>query len=465
MSETSPPGEHDVTATLSSASSARRASTDARRAWFRRRLFAERRFAIELGLGRMRDALERRGHPERRAHAILVAGTNGKGTTACLLANILQAHDLRVGLYTSPHLVSLTERFRIDGVPVAYDEMSAIGASLLEEFGDEDGPAGFALTFFEITTMMATEIFAHSDVDVAIYEVGLGGRLDATNAIEPTLSVVTTLGYDHTDYLGDDLASIAGEKLGIARPDVPLVVGRQEYAEADEALDAQTAPLREVRRYGRDFEVQTLGGAAGPMIRFEGGHLALDGLPPHSPVALAGHHAATALEAARIYLDHAVAGPLDIECACRGLSRARWPGRFDRRADLLFDGAHNPDGARWLFDTLAALGIRPRAVCFGAMADKDLAGLVAPLRALEPSVPVFGCTLDEDRAADGAQLTAALEGCDVRAVASPSEVLAAARATAPSTAGADEPILVYGSLYLVGACLEELGLTELRTTQ
>ncbi|MFB6374426.1 MAG: folylpolyglutamate synthase/dihydrofolate synthase family protein, partial [Bradymonadaceae bacterium] len=221
-------------------------------------LSAEAKFGVELGLESMRRALAAEGHPERASTAVLVAGTNGKGGTAAYISGLLQAHGRRVGLYTSPHLIDPAERFRVDGRPLARERIVHHAAPILEAYGGEGDPA---LTYFELTTLIATRLFDAMDVDVAVYEVGLGGRLDAVNAIEPSVSAITCIDTDHTAYLGDNLADIAREKCGIARPGRPLIVGRQTHREVYEVF-SECAPDADLELYGRDYDDSELDGLA-----------------------------------------------------------------------------------------------------------------------------------------------------------------------------------------------------------
>ncbi|MFU8807078.1 MAG: bifunctional folylpolyglutamate synthase/dihydrofolate synthase, partial [Bradymonadaceae bacterium] len=323
---------------------------------FLARLYGQNQFAIKLGLDTIRTALLEEGSPERRAPAILVAGTNGKGSTSAYLGAILQAHGLMVGLYTSPHLVDLRERFRIGGRPVSEALAFEVGGDVLSRYATPTSRRG-ALTFFELTTLMAAMIFSRASVDVAIYEVGLGGRLDAVNGIEPALSVVTTIDLDHQQYLGDTLEAIASEKCGIFRETAPAIVGFQTHRSALE-ICRERAP-HEVEVAGEDFDEGDLGGAI-----------------EHAPQVMR-KNAAAAYAAARRYL-----GPdFDAIRAKEGLESARWPGRLDvrelnvagcGRRRFLLDAAHNPAGVTALMEFIEAREIPIGAVVCGAMKDKAL---------------------------------------------------------------------------------------------
>ncbi len=414
---------------------------------FVERLYRQSEFAIELGLEAVGEALECEGRPDQTHRIILVAGTNGKGETAAFLSSILQAHGLRVGLYTSPHIIDLRERFRIDGELMAREDVLRLGRAVIERYGDATG-ARPRLTFFELTTMMAVLGFAEKGVDVGVYEVGLGGRLDATNALDAQASVVTAIGLDHREYLGETLAEIATEKAGIFRADRPATIGRQGHAEA-------LATLRELAPegatfYGDDFFAE------------EGGRLVLS--EPNESLRWRSGLAPTRLWNAACAAQSAaqfLGDQFDPDRALQGLEASRWPGRLDARRlvapgesephPYLFDAAHNPDAAQQLFDYVEREQIAVGAVVCAAMKDKDLEGTFERIPA---DVPVFGVELDAPRAADAERLEAALYAKSLVDVGSAERMLARAR----QTADASDTILVFGSIYLLGACFEALGI-------
>jgi dihydrofolate synthase/folylpolyglutamate synthase len=419
---------------------------------FIERLYAQNEFAMKLGLDSMRRALQLESNPQDTHGRILVAGTNGKGGTASFLASILQAHGLRVGLYTSPHIMSLRERFRVQGRPLSQKRVHQFGREVLERYGDPEDGETPRLTFFELTTLMAAKAFRDEEVDVAVYEVGLGGRLDATNALEPELSVITSIALDHQKYLGDDIPSVAREKCGIIREDSPLVVGRQN---SDEALHeiASCAPETTLY-YGPDFSVD------GRTISIRGSELepALRGLAPETR----WWNAACACAAASQWLGKS----FERTATIHGLECTYWPGRMDLRRlpespnarTYLFDAAHNPEGARSLFAFLDRSSFELGAVICGGMADKDLAGVFELIPA---SLPVFAATIDSPRASDASELRAALADKSVEAVG-PTKALIE-RATL--AVEADQVILVFGSIYLIGEAFSVLGVEpeDLRT--
>jgi len=297
------------------------------------------------------------GAPERRFPSVHVGGTNGKGSTCALITAALSARGFRVGTYTSPHLVSVRERVVVDGVPIDADAFAEWTAFLRPHIERLDA------SFFEATTAIAFADLAARGVDIAIVEVGLGGRLDATNVITPLASVVTKIARDHTEYLGPDLASIAREKAGIAKPDVPFITG-----ERDPALREVLVTEAESRRAKPVVLVDTSRPAGGP-LGLLGAHQ-----EANAWVALA------ALDALRPPFGSPPLPRLAGEEWPKGFADAYAPGRFDVRGRWIYDVAHNPDGARVLAETLRQVGPpRPRHALVGVLGDKDYIGMITIL--------------------------------------------------------------------------------------
>lgn len=400
---------------------------------------------IKPGLERMHVALEALGHPERRYRSLHVAGTNGKGSTCAFASTALRAAGHRVGLYTSPHLERVTERFQVNGAEISRELLGRRILEILERYPEAAGTPA-PLTYFEFCTVIAFWHFAQEAVDFAVLETGLGGRLDATNTVSPLVTAITPISFDHMEYLGHTLGAIAGEKAGILKPGVPVVVSRQE----PEALDAITRVAGQVGAplllEGRDFALEPLpdGGLSyqGPRWSLHGLSLSLRG--PHQR-----QNAALAL-AALEQLD-ARGVPVPAEAASAGVSSARWPGRLEevsRQPAVVLDGAHNPGGVAVLLASLDSLypGRRIHAV-FGVVADKDRAPM---MRALFPRCASVHLTpLDTPRSlAPERYLDEARALCvDVRAYAGLDDALAGAKALAME----GDVILCTGSLFLVGA--------------
>jgi len=383
------------------------------------RLGDVRALGVDLGLDRMRLALARVGDPQARFAAVQIAGTNGKGSTSAMTEAVLREAGLRTGLYSSPHLARFTERIRIDGREADGDRLAAFDRLV--------AATEVPLTYFEIATALAFLAMAEAGVEIAVLETGLGGRLDAVTTCVPCATAITTIGLDHTEYLGDTRTSVAREKAGILKPDVPCFLGRLP-PDADEeiqrAADAVGAPLF---RFGQDF-----------------------GAPPFPP-ALPGVHqkenAAVAAQLARAAGRH-LGRSISDRVMARGLEGVRWPGRLERVGDdLLFDCAHNADGARALAAALPALASGRRVVLVvSIVGDKDAEAM---LLALAPvAAAVVATRSDNPRALPAAKLET-LAGrfvADAIACEDPGAALDEAR----RRAGPGGLVVVCGSMFLVG---------------
>jgi len=373
------------------------------------------------GLGRTRALLASLGNPQSSFVSILIAGTNGKGSTAATISALLAAGGVRAGLYTSPHLVSVTERIRIEDVDVSSESLDgALGVVARIAAPGLRGP-----TYFEALTAAAFELLRRARVSVAIVEVGIGGRLDATNVLWPDVSVVTNVAADHLDVLGPALEDVAREKAGIFRKGQPALLGALGTADGPRA-----ALHAEARRIGaRLVEIPP---AADAVFSLPGAHQR--------------QNLALALAAAR-----AVA-PLDEAAVSRGLAAVRWPGRLQRleregARPLLLDGAHNPPGASALAEHLDVTGLAGRVdLLFGGMSDKDLPGVFAPLAARARRIVLVAP--ESPRAEKPEALRARLGRPDLETADSVAEGLARLE-----EADGDGPVLVAGSLYLVGEVL------------
>ena len=397
----------------------------------------EARAGIELKLARVARAAARLGDPQRTAPALHVAGTNGKGSTAAMLAAVLRAGGRRVGLYTSPHLVSFRERIVVDGAPIAEAEVVEGVARLRRDLDDAR-----ELTAFEVITLLAWTTFAARRVEVQVLEVGLGGRLDATNVVTPVVAVVTNVGRDHEEYLGDTIAAIAAEKAGIVKPGVPVVSGASGEAAVVIAARAATlgSPLSVL---GRDFTIEP--GPDGALV-YRSSTGCIDGLV----VALAGRHqranAALAVRALEL------APPLAASAVAirAGLATVRWPGRLQlvRRApDVLLDGAHNPAGVDVPEEGMRVVAAgRPLRVLFGVMRDKSWLLMLRSLARVATELVVTRPR--QTRSADPHEVAAAAP-CPARVVADP----ALAYEDLLGRSRPDDVVLATGSLFLVGDLL------------
>ncbi len=318
---------------------------------------------IKLGLDRMQAAVDARGNPERNVPYVHVAGTNGKGSVSTMVASILRAAGYRCGQFASPHLHRYVERVRIDGRAISERE----AARRIDELRRDERLS--ELSFFEYTTLLAFESFAEAKCEVAVLEVGLGGRLDSTNVVTPLSSVITNIGFEHERILGDTLAKIAREKAGVLKPDVPCVVGAREPS-ARRAIRARArvvgAPLRWI---DSDFDGQW----DGRSLRIRVGDERWSDLR----LGLRGDYQADNAACALATIVELRAKGFDVpdDAIASGLRRAKWPGRLEWHGgspSFLFDAAHNKAGCETLARHLGELDHGGRVVLlFGAMRDKD----------------------------------------------------------------------------------------------
>ena len=322
--------------------------------------------SAKLGLERIIAVLEALGNPEGAYRVVHVAGTNGKGSTCAMIEAGLRAANIRTGLFTSPHLIEPTERIQIDGIPVSpadFERAFNVVHETAEKLELDCHP-----TYFETVTAMAFWLFREKKVDTAVIEVGLGGRLDSTNVVQPVLTVITPIDFDHEAYLGHTIEAIASEKAGILKPGIPAVFARQR-PEAAAVLEARAAELHVPVTRAEEFEIRDL-------------HIDARGSRFSGIVCpLAGEHqvdnAVTAAQSLRV-----------LGISTDGIAEARWPGRIEHvspNPDIILDGAHNPAGARALARYLERFyGNRRIWLVYGAMRDKaidEVAGVLFPLAA------------------------------------------------------------------------------------
>jgi dihydrofolate synthase/folylpolyglutamate synthase len=335
-------------------------------------LFARTAGGVKPGLDRTEALLAAVGDPHRRLRSFHVAGTNGKGSVCATLDALLRAKGLRVGRYTSPHLVDFRERILVDGRAIAEDlvaEWLTSNDALIQRLG---------ATFFEATTAMAFDHFVREDVDVAVIETGLGGRLDSTNVVQPIAAVVTSIGLDHTDLLGDTIEQIAGEKAGIFKRGAPALIGeRGESVARDLAKHARAVGASPIRMVGTDWRVENVEQRAESTA-----FTLVNGTSTERiETPLSGEH--QAYNAALAIMTLRTAGerwaPSGAELRS-GLAAVRLPGRFQRIGRLIFDVAHNPAGAAVLATTIERTGVdRPVITLLAVLADKDWRGMMREL--------------------------------------------------------------------------------------
>lgn len=414
------------------------------------------KFGIKFGLENIRQLSAALGDPQTTFASVLIAGTNGKGSVTAMVDCGLRAAGLRVGRYTSPHLIRLEERFAIDGQPV--DTMTLSG--VIDQTRDivevllASGALTAPPTFFEVTTAIAFELFRRAGVQVAVLEVGLGGRLDSTNCVEPAVAAITSIAFDHQQYLGDTLAAIAAEKAGVIRPGIPIIIGPLgEEARAVIVSMCQAAGARLVDAHdGVDVGSKTVDGRTSIKLttaRTEYGWV---------PLGLRGaHQIPNALVAVRLLEELARDIPIGPLAIVAGLRDVRWPGRLQLLETpagmrVLLDAAHNPAGTSALASYLKREFPEPIPFVFGAMRDKDAAEM---LRTLLPVASSFVLTEPANiraRPADElAALVAALApDCRIDLEPKPMAALERAWSYCPVACAA-------GSIFLIGELLEGLG--------
>jgi dihydrofolate synthase/folylpolyglutamate synthase len=411
-------------------------------------LAARTRFGIKFGLDTIRALVVAMGHPERRYKTLLIAGTNGKGSVAAYVDAALRASGLRVGRYTSPHLVRVNERIVVGGREISSRDLeTAVGrvrrtAELLVRDGDlKDHP-----TYFETLTAAAFEHFRRRRVEVAVLEVGMGGRLDATNVADPLACAIVNVDFDHEAYLGTTLSAIAGEKAGVLRrgrvtvlgplpPEARAAIARRARGVGARPVDAWAGSRMETRRGQLDLTTP------------RGSYAGLRPLP-------GAHQRDNLLVAVRLLEEARAAGlALDLARLPAGIRHVRWPGRLQwipGHPPLLLDGAHNPGGGRALALHLRSRG--PFVLLFGVMADKNVAELARILFPLAREVVLTRPRVGRAASPDEIAARAGAGGRRAHRVPESARALDLAR----RLAGDKTPVVVAGSLFLVGEVIELL---------
>ena len=429
------------------------------------RLFALETFGIKLGLENISTLCAALGHPERAFRTLHVAGTNGKGSVAAMTHAALVAGGLRAARYTSPHLIDLTERFVVGQHAVEAAVLERTVATVLDcaDRLQQAGELRVPPTFFEAATATAFQLFRECGVEVAVIEVGLGGRFDATNVITPLVGAITTIGYDHQQHLGDTLEEIAFEKAGIIKPGMTVVMGalppaaqqvvRRVAAERGAtviAADDEVRVASEMRDGAARVSIATPAGSYGPLsLGLRGSHQVVNALVAVRMLeAMRGHGVSLARDAVE-----------------KGLTSPEWPGRLELfelsgGRQVLMDAAHNIDGATALADYLKQWHVERPALVFGVMRDKDVDPM---LRALLPEVRTLICTAarttralpPEDLARRAAQVAAEISAAcgrpalPISVVADPDEAVSVALERWPT-------VCVAGSIFLAGAVRDGL---------
>jgi dihydrofolate synthase / folylpolyglutamate synthase len=426
--------------------------------------------AHKFDLAHMRTLLAALEHPEKKIRSVLIGGTNGKGSTAATLASILRAAGLRTALYTSPHLVRINERIQINGVPIS-DDQFALLHDVVDRTAErlvEDGDLPWHPSFFEMLTAIAFEYFATSKIDIAVLEVGMGGRLDATNVVDPLLSVITDISLDHQKFLGNTIAEIAREKAGIIKPN-GVVVTLPQTPEANDVIGKATLEVGATAISAVPFVppvspaspslwATASGTEEGPVSRYP---LQVLGEQITVETPLVGRHqlrnVALAIAAAE---QLAKTFPITPESIERGVRNTRWPGRFQviparqNEPEFVLDVAHNPAGAWALRSTLSSLyEDRRLIIVFGAMRDKAIREITEILFPMAERVVATRAENPRSATPEEIQEAASRTHAEIESSADVPQALQKARVSA----GGNTVVVVTGSIYVVGEAMQALG--------
>lgn len=412
--------------------------------------------AAKFGLESITQLLDQLGNPQLSFKSVIVAGTNGKGSVAAMIDSIARAARHRTALYTSPHLVRIQERIRFNGAEITEGDFARL-ASIVREASERlvsSGELEALPTFFEQVTAIALLYFQQCGIALAVLEVGLGGRLDATNAVDRIISVVTSIDFDHQNVLGNTIEEIAGEKAAIIVNGSRAVIGRQQCEAATEVLMRRCLETRVLPVFANEPFGVTIS---------DFGRVAFDYQSAHSNYSrlvsgLRGRHqadnAAASIEAAELLNEAGF--PIAREAIIKGLRNVSWPGRLEVIDDeplLLLDGAHNPAGARALRAFLDEVWVGPVTLIFGAMSDKDIDRMASQL--FDVARTIVLTRVKDSRAADGARLGKAALNSSRNVIFT--ETVRQALSWARSVTPPDGLVCVAGSLHLVGEVKKLLG--------
>ena len=405
--------------------------------------------AAKYGLESTRLLLEKLDRPDLSYKSVIVAGTNGKGSVAAMIESITRLAGMRTALYTSPHLVRIEERVRVNGTNISEDEFArhATEVRRAAQALVTEGRLAALPTFFEHLTAIALSHFRESGAELAVLEVGLGGRLDSTNAVDAVCSVITQIDFDHQNILGNTMAEIATEKAAVIKPGARAVIGRQRHQIAGEVLMRRCLETNVLPVFANEPAEVSTSDYGRTTFDYESGRSTYSRIM----VGLRGRHqaenAAAAIEAAELLSE--IGMPVKREAIIKGLRTVQWPGRLeliDDRPAILLDGAHNPGGARALRAYLEEVWRGPVTLIFGAMSDKDIAGMAAELF---PAAKTIVLTrINDPRAANNARLGTSALGSTRNVIFT--ETVTQALSWARSVTPPEGLICVAGSLYLVG---------------
>jgi dihydrofolate synthase/folylpolyglutamate synthase len=427
-------------------------------------LYNLREHGIKFGLDNISRLVSELGNPHKLFHTLHVGGTNGKGSTSAIAASILQAAGFNVGLFTSPHLISFTERIRINGAEIT--ERDVVG--LAEEVRDVASRIDdFSPTFFEVVTAMALLYFSRQKIDIAVMEVGMGGRLDATNIISPDVCVITQISYDHMEFLGKTLREIAQEKAGIIKKGIPVVTAHQEPEAMDVIKTKAKKNDAELYTYESDFSsVPSSEDTSGIHFDYHDAHIRIDDLY----LPLAGVHqmqnASVAIKAVSL-----ISQPMTDRFIKEGLEKTKWPGRLEcihHDPPVLIDGAHNPAAAAVLSQALQNIFLKTYKriiLILGIMGDKDIAGILKPLLPLASDSILTRPSYTRAASPETlARIAESMGYSNVHTAHTVKDALEMGMKDARNFQLGSALIVVTGSFYTIGEAKEVLGQTGILTT-
>ena len=438
-------------------------------------LFGLQKHGIKLGLDNTVKLLSCFGNPQTSFKSVHVAGTNGKGSTSAMIASILQSAGFKVGLFTSPHLVSFTERIRINNKQITENEVVELADEIklkveslkLEVKNSKSGT--FEPTFFEVVTAMGFIYFKRKNVDWAVIETGMGGRLDATNVLMPEATVITSIGYDHKEFLGNTISDIAGEKAGIIKEHVPVITSSQEPVVMDKIEKKAREKDSEIFVYGRDFAAKVKHGDINGSVFDYQGDIFFEDIKVSLPGAHQVLNASLALKTstALIKRSELLKARLTPDAVRDGLKNVKWPGRLELVSDnppILIDGAHNPSASASLADSLRRIFLKTykRIILIaGMMADKDIKGIMAPLLPMASEIILTAPGYERAASAEIlAECAASLGFTNVHIASTVKSAIDTAikiRQKSEVVTRHSSLILITGSFYTIGEAKEALG--------
>ena len=398
------------------------------------------------------------GEPQKSFRAVHIAGTNGKGSTATVLSSILKESGFKVGLFTSPHLISFTERIRINNNQISEQSVIELAAKIRKLI---DG-TGLKPTFFEFVTAMAFHYFASENVDFAVIETGLGGRFDSTNVIEPDISIITNIGIDHCEFLGNTISDITFEKAGIIKPRVPIITTSKDPDVIKQLSDIASERGSEINIYDKDFK-GTLTSMDNRQISFDyTGHESYNGLSMPLPGKYQIYNACSAIRTVELLMKKGLSIP--DSAISRGLLNVKLEGRLEYISEdppIILDGAHNPEAMASLAASLGDLFPEKKIILIlGVMNDKDIVGIISPMVNIVDSIILTQAAYE--RAATSQKLVDTIKalyesGTSGTTSVTSTESVAEAVDLAKSRCDKESVILITGSFYTTGEAKELLG--------